>query len=371
MKRTLNSTAVCILCAVNFAIAQSITLPPDGDNQRSSVTQWIGLVSVTITYNSPDVTGPNGEDRTGKIWGGLVPYGLVDNNFGTAKKMPWRAGANENTTITFSHDVKVEGQDIAAGTYGIHMIPNEQKWTIIFSNDSDSWGSYFYKEEDDELRIEAVAQQSSYTEWLTYSFIEKRPAYTIAALQWEDLMVSFKIEADVKNLYVAQIRKELKGAAGFSWHNWVAAVDFCIDNKVNLNEALLWAEYAINAPFVGEKNFTTLKTKVNVLYSLGHDNSADDLLLKAIELNTATMESIDAFGQSLIRQGLSKKALQVFKLNSEKYPADEFTTFIGLAKGYQSIGRTKQAVKYYRKAAENAGDGQREYYLALASNLEK
>jgi len=371
MKRTLAATLAIISFTINFAVSQSISLPPSGNNQRSSITQWIGLASVTITYNSPDVKGPNGEDRKGMIWGGVVPYGMVENNFGTAKEIPWRAGANENTTISFSHDVTVEGHDIKAGTYGIHMIPGKEKWTLIFSNDSDAWGSYFYNEEHDALRVEVGTLACNYTEWLSYRFIEKKPSYTVAVLQWEELMVPFKIEADVNRLYVEQIRSELKGASGLDRRNWIAAVDFCLDNDVNLEEALLWSEYAIHAPFVGEVNFNTLTTKLSVLYKLGRDNSADELLIDAIKLKSASMTSIAAFGHSLIERGLPKEALHVFKLNSKKYPEDNFTTILGLAEGYQAVGKMKQAVKYFREAAENAAEGRRDYYLALASRLDK
>ena len=112
--------AICFLSSSIFA--QSITLPPSGSNQKSEVTQYIGaLAKVTIAYSSPDVTSPTGDDRTGQIWGQVVPYGLNNLGFGPATAAPWRAGANENTTITFSHDMLVEGKPIAAGTYGLHM----------------------------------------------------------------------------------------------------------------------------------------------------------------------------------------------------------------------------------------------------------
>ncbi len=126
MKRVLFCTA--LLCS-SLAFAQ-ISTPPSGGNQKSVVTQYMGLVSVTITYNSPDVTAPNGQDRTDKIWGQLVPYGLNNLQFGTSSDenpSPWRAGANENTTIEFSHDVQVEDQPLKAGTYGLHMIPGEDE----------------------------------------------------------------------------------------------------------------------------------------------------------------------------------------------------------------------------------------------------
>ncbi len=369
MRKSFYAITFLFLCNT-LVFSQSISLPPSGDNQKCSVTQWIGLASVSITYNSPDVAGPNGEDRKGKIWGGVVPYGLSNNNFGTAKKMPWRAGANQNTTITFSHDMKVEGKSINAGTYGLHMIPGEEKWTIILNNNSTSWGSYFYDESKDALRVEVVPATSSYTEWLTYDFIEKKPTYTIACLKWEELMVPFKIEADVVNLYLAKIRQELQNSPGFTWQNWVSAVDFCMTNNVNLEEAKLWADYAIEAPFVGEKNFETLSTKARLLFVQNQNEDADAALNSAIQEPTATMVKIHNLGRQLIVMGKADKAMEVFEMNKKKNPDDNFTTIVGLARGYEATGKTKQAIKHYKMAAENAPEGQREYYLGLAKNLE-
>ena len=363
---------VLVICfiSINSVYSQSISLPPSGDNQKCSITQWIGLVSVNITYNSPDVTGPNGEARKGKIWGGVVPYGLSDNNFGTAKEMPWRAGANENTTINFSHDVKIEGKDLAAGTYGIHMIPEKDKWTIIFSRNANAWGSYFYVEKDDALRVEVIPQQCPYREWLTYGFIERKPTFTIAALMWEELMVSFKIEADVSRLYLTKIRQELQNSPGFSWQNWIAAINFCMSNNINLDEALLWADYAINASFVGERNFTTLTTKATLLYKLEREKEADKIIYEALNEANASMTNIHLYGQKLINEGKAEKAVEIFELNSKKYPDDNFTTLVGLAIGYEALGKTKKAIKNYRLAAENAPSEQKDYYLGMANNLE-
>jgi len=349
--------------------AQSISLPPSGDNQKCSITQWIGLASVTITYNSPNVTGPNGEDRRGKIWGGVVPYGFTDNNFGIAKKMPWRAGANENTTIAFSHDVKVEGKSIEAGTYGLHMIPGKDKWVIIFNKNYSSWGSYFYNESEDALRVEATPKQCPFTEWLSYDFVEKKPAYTLACLKWEELMVPFKIEADIIGIYLENIRQELQNSQGFNWQNWVAAVDFCIENNTNLEEAVLWADYAIEAPFVGTRNFETLSTKA--LLSLHMDNTdlADQLFNEAIDQHSSSMTKVHNLGRRLIGMGHAKKALEIFELNHEKYPNDNFTTIVGLARGYEAVGKTKKAIKHYILAAEHAPEGQKDYYLGLATIL--
>src|SRR5215510_14445859 len=105
-----NTLLILLLCAGGLAAAQGLTTPPSGDNQHATVSQGFGLVTVTINYNSPNVHGPDGTDRKGHIWGELVHYGFVDQGFGVSKAAPWRAGSNENTTITFSHPVKVGGK---------------------------------------------------------------------------------------------------------------------------------------------------------------------------------------------------------------------------------------------------------------------
>ncbi|HTF17691.1 MAG TPA: DUF2911 domain-containing protein, partial [Chryseolinea sp.] len=165
---------IATFLAAALTVPAQITTPPSGDNQKASVTQMIGLVSTTITYSSPDVHGSNGEDRKGHIWGELVHYGFVDQGFGPAKAAPWRAGANENTTITFSHDVIVEGKPLKAGTYGLFLALGKDgpsQW--IFSKNAASWGSYFYNEADDALRVSTNLEDGPYTEWLTYNFDDR------------------------------------------------------------------------------------------------------------------------------------------------------------------------------------------------------
>ncbi len=138
--------AAALLLTAAPAGAQITGLPRV--SQAAQTTQTIGITEITVRYHRPGVKG-----RT--IFGGLVPWGQV-----------WRAGANENTTVSFSHPVTVEGQSLAAGTYGLHTIPGETEWTIIFSNDHLSWGSFFYDESADALRVSASAYDHQFTEWL-------------------------------------------------------------------------------------------------------------------------------------------------------------------------------------------------------------
>src|SRR4051812_42040714 len=205
--------AFAILMTIGYAgFSQAITLPPNGGNQRSIVTQYIGLVEVTINYSSPNVHAPNGEDRKGKIWGGLVHYGFIDQGFGTSKAAPYRAGANENTTITFSHDVKINDKDLKAGTYGLFLVAEKEgPYTWIFSNNSESWGSYFYDPKEDALRVETTPVDAAYTEYLTYGFDTRELNTATAYLQWENKRIPMKIDVPNSNdLYVATIRNEMR-----------------------------------------------------------------------------------------------------------------------------------------------------------------
>ena len=143
----------------------------------------LALPKLTFTYSSPNIHAPDGTDRTGHIWGELVPYGVNNLGFGTASAAPWRAGANENTVVYFSEDVKINGKDLKAGTYGLHLIvEKDNPWTWVFSKNHTSWGSYFYDQKEDALRVEANAMDAPFVEYLTYGFDERKPSSTVAFL---------------------------------------------------------------------------------------------------------------------------------------------------------------------------------------------
>lgn len=223
--------------------AKGLTLPPSGDNQVSTVTQGIGLVKVTIDYSSPNVHAPDGTDRKGKIWGTLVPYGMTDLGFNDCKSCPWRAGANENTTFTVSHDVKIEGQPLKAGTYGLHMVADPAEWTVIFSRNSTSWGSYSYDPSEDALRVKVKPEPAPYHEWLTYEFTDRETDHATVALVWDELRVPFKVTVDdMPGLYVDNIRRELRDSQGFTWVNLRDAAEYAFANKRDLEEARGWAQ---------------------------------------------------------------------------------------------------------------------------------
>ncbi|MEQ8364137.1 MAG: DUF2911 domain-containing protein [Cyclobacteriaceae bacterium] len=353
--------------------AQGVTLPTSGGNQKAEVSQWIGPVKITINYSSPKVHAPDGTDRKGHIWGELVPYGLNNLGFGTSTAAPWRAGANENTTITFSHDVKFGGKEVKAGTYGLHLIvEKDAPWTYILSNNATSWGSFFYDAKEDAARAQSIPVKSEYFEYLTFGFEDRQPSSAVAYLAWENMKAPITIEvSNINEVYVASLRDELRGSSGFTFQNYASAANFCATNKVNLEEALTWADAAISGAFVGQENFFTLQTKANVLNAMGKDNEAESVMTKAINHPTANVGQIHGYGRSLIAAGKNEKALEVFKTNQKLHPEDKFTPNVGLARGYTAVGDKKNAAKYWELAIKNIPENQKPFLNVYQDELIK
>ncbi len=348
--------AFALVLSAPAAHAQALTLPTSGDNQKCSVTQWIGQVKVTVDYSSPDVHGPGGEDRTGKIWGGLVPYGLSDLGFNDCKECPWRAGANENTVFKVSHDVLVEGKALKAGAYGLHMIPGPEEWTIIFSKNSTAWGSYSYDPKQDALRVTVKPQPSEHREWLTYEFTDRQPDRATVALAWERLAVPIRISVEgIEDLYVAQIRRELQGQTGFTWTNWVAAAQYCLDHKTHLADALYFADRAVNWQGVGIVNFQTLTTLGRAQIANGQKAEAAKTIARALAPMEADRFLVHQFGRQLQGQGENAIAMSVFETNAKQHP-NQWPVHVGMARGWAAMGDKAKAVSFARKALAQAPD---------------
>jgi hypothetical protein len=365
-------TAIMLLAA-STAYSQLAT-PPSGENQKASVSQWIGLVKVTVDYSSPDVHGPNGVDRKGKIWGELVHYGFIDQGFGTSKAAPWRAGANENTLINFSHDVVLNGKTIKAGQYSIFLdVEKEGNWNWIVNKDVSSWGSYFYNPEQDVVRIPATPKEAEYTEWLTYGFEDRKSSSAVVYLQWENKKIGFKIDVpNVNQLYVSSMRETLRGTTvGFAHESYITAALFCAQNSVELEQGLEWANIAISDPFVGREDFVSLSTKAQVLTALKRDAEVETVMNKAIQHPTASVQDVHQYARTLLAAGKTQKALEIFKLNAARHPEDKFTTNVGLARGYTAMGDKKSAIKYWEAAIKNIPDNQKQNLSFYEGELKK
>ena len=345
--------------------------PPSGNNQKATVIQYIGPVRISIDYSSPAVHGPDGKDRRGQIWGKLVPYGLTDLGFGNGKPAPWRAGANENTVFEISDAVSIEGHPLAAGRYGLSAIAGPEEWTLIFSKDSNAWGSFFYDPERDALRVTVKPHKHEYREWLTYEFTTRRPAESVAELQWEELAVPWSIKVDnLNDVYISKIKENLSNQQGFDWRGWVAASQFCVNANTHLDQALEWAEIAVSRPFIGEVNFTTLSNKAMVLEKLGRKDQATAAMQQAVKLTTATPLELHQYGRRLLAEKRNQEAMEIFQLNAQRN-GETWPTHVGLARGYAANGDLKQALEHARKALAQAPDAlNRQGLQAMITELE-
>ncbi len=352
-------------------IIPGLVTPPSGNNQKASVIQNIGPVRIEIDYSSPAVHGPDGKDRRGQIWGKLVPYGLTDLGFGNGKPGPWRAGANENTVFSVSDNISIEGKQLPAGRYGLHMIPGQEEWVLIFSKDANAWGSFYYEAADDVLRVTVKPHKHEYREWLTYEFPTRRPSEAVAELQWEELAVPWNIKVEnINDIYVSKLKENLSNVQGFGWRGWVAASQFCVAENTHLEQGLEWAEIAVSKPGIGEVNFTTLSNKALVLAKMGRNEEAAKTMQAAVQDRTAGPLDLHQYGRLLITQKKNKEALEIFELNYKRN-GDTWPVHVGLARGYSANGDLKQALEHARKALTQAPDAlNRKSLEAIVAGLE-
>jgi hypothetical protein len=347
-------------CTTTFA--QNLTTPPNGGNKKATVSEKIGITDVTIHYDRPGVKG-----REGKIYGtDIAHYGFKDLGFGTSKAAPWRAGANENTTISFSTAVKVEGKDLAAGTYGFFLALEEGSATVIFSKNATSWGSYYYDPSEDALRVTVKTMKlNESVERLKYEFTDQTDNSAVIAMSWEKLKVPFKVEVDLVKIQIAVFKDELRGDKGFNWRSFYQAGTFALQQGAT-EQALEWSESAISALYIGEKNFSTLSLKAQVLDKMGKTAEADALMKEAMPMGT--MQELHQYGRQLLMQKRNKVALEVFQLNAKKNP-NVFTTNMGLMRAYAANGDYKNALKYANLAKPQAPDSNNK--AAIEGMIEK
>ena len=354
MKNSFKSCLLLLSFQLVFAgmVKAQLTTLPRGGNKRASVSEQIGITDVIIHYSRPGV-----KKRDGHIWGELIPVGFTELGYGAKKPAPWRAGANENTTIEFTTDVKIEGQDLPAGRYGFFIAYDPNECTLIFSKNSSSWGNFFYNPEEDALRVKVKPVKTDKSvEWLKYEFTDQTPSSATVQLQWEKLAIPFRIDVDVIKTQIASFRRELRGDRALPglWQAWNQAAAYCAANKTNLEEGLMWADSATSFRFSGSTTFTPWQTKAAILDSLGRKAEADEIMKKALPYADQFEAYIYASG--LVSTKRPKEAFEVFKMNYDKFPNTLFTN-LGMASGYSALGDFKKALDFAQKALPQAKGG--------------
>lgn len=345
-----NSRPVLLLAALlvfaTFCAAQSLVLELPRPSQRATVSQRLGITDISITYHRPLVNNR-------KVWGTLVPYGQV-----------WRAGANENTVIAFSDPVMIEGKPLEKGVYGLHMIPTENEWTIIFSKNSTSWGAFTYDQKEDALRVTVKPQASDFHDALAYDFDQLKPDAALVTLRWEKVAVPFKVSVDVPHLVQQSLEGQLRSLSQYTWISWDEAANYVLDNKLDPQLALTYADKSIQ----NEERFENLITKARVLERQDKKDEALALRNKAFEKGTPLQ--IHFYARQLQNDKRQDEAFAVFRTNAQKNP-NTWVVHTGLARVYSGSGDFDSAVKEMKLAVAGAADPQQKTYLeGLVRRLE-
>lgn len=323
-------------------IAQGLTTPRPV-SPAASVSQVIGLTKITVDYSRPNLL-LRGNDRSGQIWGQQVPFGFNKTNFGAQGDIPWRAGANENTIIHFSDDVEIEGNFLAAGSYGLHMAVYEDgKVTLIFSTNYSSWGSYHYNESEDALRVDVKMKDNSKTQILTYDFIDYGRDYTVLALKWDEKMIPFTISVDVDDIVIRDFSEELRGQAGFGWQSYTTAASYCLQNNTHLDQAMTWIDQSIAI----NQNFQNLSVKAGILEAQGNKEAANKTYDEIVPI--ASNAELNNLGYQLLGLKNYPKAIEFFKLNVKRNPKDP-NVYDSLGEAYMLSGDNKNAIKTLKKS---------------------
>jgi hypothetical protein len=326
--------------------SQAIELRLPRLSQRAEVIQRVGLTDITIVYHAPLAGGR-------ELFGKVVPYGQV-----------WRAGANENTTITFTDDVSIEGHALPAGTYGLHMIPNADQWTIIFSKNSTSWGSFSYDEKEDALRVNvkpgALAESR---ETLAYTFDDMKPDSTAVTLRWGKVAVPFHVSVDTNALVERTILNQLRNTGGFTWSGYDEAANWNLDNNYKLEEALKWEDTSIQ----NEERFENLETKSRILDAMGKKEEGAAALSKA--LDKASAVQLYVYARGLQRQKQQDKAFELYRRGYKQFP-DSWISHVGMARVNSGSGNFDEAAKEMKLAMVSAPDVQKPFLEKYEKRLE-
>jgi len=349
-----------VIATITISNGQNITTPRTA-SPAAEVSQTIGLSKITVKYSRPAVRGR-------EIWGThIAHYGYKNLRFGTSTAAPWRAGANENTIITFSEDARVEGKDIPAGTYALFMgLHEDGNVDVIFSTNSESWGSYFYDESENQLKVTVKSIENSHTERLTYSFIDIDKTSATCVLDWEKKRIPFKIEFDVDKIVLANARNELRNSIGFTWQGPSSAAQYALQNEIALDEAEKWANQAV----VAQKNFKTLMLKSQAEAANGKIEESRKTAEIALADPTAGANEYYTYGRQLISSDRDDEALEILTRLSKKWP-DHWLAPHGLARAYSAKGEYKKALKYEKIAITKCPERSKRFLEGFIAKLEK
>ena len=349
MKKLLLSI-VFIVCIVSTPFAQALRIP-GATNLPCNAGRKIGATQIAVKWNAPGVKG-----REGKIWGtDIAPYDFAALGFGSNVLSPWRAGADECTTISFSTDVIVNGKKLSAGNYAFFVAVYPDSCVLIFNKNTDGWGAYFYNKDLDVLRVATTQQknQPNLKERLEYTFTNQKENSVELALEWERWRIPFTVDINLKATVLEDIQKQLSGALGFDPQSLESGANWCLTNETNYEQALGWINAAVNPSLGGRNTFNALNIKAGLFEKLGKIEDAKAAKIQGLEV--ATVMEMHGYGRNLLAQGKKIEAMEVFEKNHKKYNGI-WPTNGGMMRGYSALGNYKKALEYAKLALAQAPD---------------
>jgi hypothetical protein len=271
MKMKLYLLAFLMFFGFSSVFAQ-LSLPRD--SQRQTIIQTVGDTTVTIVYHRPNT-------KNREVWGKLVPLGEV-----------WRTGANENTTFEVTNDVKINGQTLPAGKYGLHTIPNKDEWTIMFNKVNNEWGSFKYDAKQDQLRITAKPMSSEMHETMSFGLENVKATTADVVIAWEKVKVPFTVDVgDVNARVLNDIRKQMTNLKADDFRTPAQGASFVLNSNLSANydEALKWIDASIKT----RETVGNLYTKAQLLAAMNRKAEAVTTVEKAIALGKAATPAVD------------------------------------------------------------------------------
>ncbi|MBK8504074.1 MAG: DUF2911 domain-containing protein [Saprospiraceae bacterium] len=344
-------TTISLLILIATTIWSQALRIPDNTNLSNTIGRELGITQIEVKYNAPAV-----RDREGQIWGTtIVPFGYIVLGYGSDKLSPWRAGADESTTISFSTEVLINGEKLAAGEYGFFIAVYEDSCTLIFNKNTNGWGSYFYNKDLDILHVSTKPQKNvgPMKERLEYTFSDQTDDSVILSLEWEHWRIPMTISVDKKSTILEDIVKQLSGALGFDPPSLQAGARWCLLNNLNHEQALSWINTVISPTLGGQNTFGALNIKSGLLEKMGQSNEAQEI--KALAIENATVFELHQYGKELLAENKKEKAFQIFELNYKKFNGF-WPTNVGMLRMHSASQNYPMALEFAKKALTQAPD---------------
>lgn len=301
-------------------------------------TQRLGVTDITIDYSSPATRGRD-------VWNTVVgSYG--DPN------LAWRAGANMNTRISFSTDVTINGESLAAGSYGFHVDIDGENCTLMFAHHDNQWGSY-YLDRENHISLSTTVQTEACppSVQLDYEFINRTDSSLVIALEWGEKRIPFTVAVDLNKTVLSSFRYELLGINTYRWEAWNDAARWCLRRNTNLEEALEWANRSINGGYNGfsaNRNPTNMTTRAQILHKLDRVEELDQAIADIAALDLTALE-VNDFSRFLMRIRKPELNMDVLNANIKKYP-DAWWLKINRALTFYFLDNAPKAAKELRAA---------------------